>query len=287
MDVRKCSKCLATKPLTEFHQRPGGKPRGRQCKVCVNRANVAREAAQPEKATARVVAWREANPDKHSDQTKRRRKLKPELFRRNNVWTNFRVEFYEEWDRQQGLCASCTLPMRKDGREHDSVCVDHNRKCCNSPRSCGKCFRGLIHRNCNLALGYAQDNPAILLAAVDYIERWRAQGPRSDLPGHRTAEYRRAYKINFDEEWDRQAGLCLCCFLPMKLGGVDSDSVCIDHDRSCCNRQGSCGHCFRGLVHRNCNLVLGYSRENVHTLNSAVQYLESFSSRPFHNPVNP
>jgi hypothetical protein len=34
--------------------------------------------------------------------------------------------------------------------------------------------RGLIHRNCNLVLGYAKDSVKVLRCAIEYLERWQA-----------------------------------------------------------------------------------------------------------------
>lgn len=47
--------------------------------------------------------------------------------------------------------------------------IDHDHACCPGIHSCGECIRGLICGGCNAALGYARDNPAILLALADYL----------------------------------------------------------------------------------------------------------------------
>ena len=49
-----------------------------------------------------------------------------------------------------------------------NLAVDHNHTCCPSKQSCGNCIRGLLCSNCNLLLGNAQDNIAILLNAIEY-----------------------------------------------------------------------------------------------------------------------
>jgi len=53
------------------------------------------------------------------------------------------------------------------------LAVDHNHACCpggDHTRTCGKCIRGILCRQCNVALGLLQDDPATLRAAADYIE---------------------------------------------------------------------------------------------------------------------
>lgn len=45
-------------------------------------------------------------------------------------------------------CAVC-------GSKED-LCIDHDHKCCSGMRSCGKCVRGVLCRNHNLAEGYTK-----------------------------------------------------------------------------------------------------------------------------------
>ena len=37
-------------------------------------------------------------------------------------------------------------------------------------------IRGILCQHCNLAIGYAEDNPAMLRRMADYIERYDAEG---------------------------------------------------------------------------------------------------------------
>jgi len=70
----------------------------------------------------------------------------------------------EDWDAllisQAGRCAVCADPMQVPYVDHD--------------HETGK-VRALLCRDCNTMLGYAQDDPAILRGAVEYLERY-AQG---------------------------------------------------------------------------------------------------------------
>lgn len=67
---------------------------------------------------------------------------------------------------KQGGCAICHRPD-PGGK---GWMVDHDHACCPGERSCPKCRRGVLCAWCNNALGYAQDSPAILRAAADYLE---------------------------------------------------------------------------------------------------------------------
>jgi len=69
---------------------------------------------------------------------------------------------YEERLADQGnLCAICgTDTPGGKGQFH----ADHDHET-NQPR-------GVLCHNCNIALGNFRDNPEILRAAVEYLERW-------------------------------------------------------------------------------------------------------------------
>jgi hypothetical protein len=75
----------------------------------------------------------------------------------------------------KGLTADHGLPMEcglcgATGR----LVIDHDHTCCPGERTCGKCTRGFLCRGHNVGLGLFGDDPALLRAAADYIERHRA-----------------------------------------------------------------------------------------------------------------
>jgi hypothetical protein len=69
-------------------------------------------------------------------------------------------QFEQMFALQGSACAVC----RKTGV---TLCVDHCHRT-------GE-IRGLLCRRCNIALGYCDDDPDILLAAVAYLRSWRDQ----------------------------------------------------------------------------------------------------------------
>lgn len=86
------------------------------------------------------------------------------------------------------------------------------------------------------------------------IERWRSCGL--------TPETGRAL-------YEQQGGLCAVCLQPAPLADLH-----IDHDHSCCpSIRRSCGKCVRGLLCQGCNLGLGYLKDDVERLRSAINYL--------------
>lgn len=73
------------------------------------------------------------------------------------------LEQYEQIvANQDGKCAICRVDNSQSfGKE--KLCIDHSH-------STGK-VRGILCHKCNLILGFANDDPTLLRAAVDYLER--------------------------------------------------------------------------------------------------------------------
>lgn len=71
-------------------------------------------------------------------------------------------------EAQDGNCGSCRRDLESFGRR---PAIDHDHACCPYGSSCGKCVRGLLCMNCNVALGQVGDSRERLLALVDYLDR--------------------------------------------------------------------------------------------------------------------
>ena len=81
------------------------------------------------------------------------------------------------------------------------------------------------------------------------------------------------YNLSLEQYNDllkRQNNCCALCKLPF-----GNEAPRVDHDHRCCPGKKSCGKCVRGLLHNNCNRVLGFLKDDVVLLKLAVQYLES------------
>lgn len=175
--MKTCTKCGDAKEENEenfYRIKRTGKFRS-CCKACHNADNIARAAANPGVHNARSKAWRDAHPEQHIATVRAWQRRNPERFQANTKRYQYGIDFDALWVAQNGLCASCHEPMTRNGKEIDSVCVDHDRSCCSGKKSCGKCVRGLIHRNCNLVLGYAKDDVKVLRCAIEYLERWQSR----------------------------------------------------------------------------------------------------------------
>jgi hypothetical protein len=98
----------------------------------------------------------------------------------------------EEYDQilagQGGGCAICGKTQEVNGNR---LAVDHDHSCCPSTRSCGKCVRGILCRECNRALGLFKESPEIVRSAIQYLNNPPfAEMPRELMEQRTTAPTR-------------------------------------------------------------------------------------------------
>lgn len=105
-----------------------------------------------------------------------------------------------------------------------------------------------------------------------YVRKYKSNHPE------RVAELDWSYKIKtrfnissekYYEMLESQNGVCAGC-----LNKPGNKKLAIDHDRSCCSGDKSCGECVRGLLCSNCNTAIGLLKENVATIERLVKYME-------------
>ena len=87
---------------------------------------------------------------------------------------------------------------------------------------------------------------------------------------------------NLVSTYESQGGGCAICnkSLPHPADeNGDKWQTNIDHDHTCCPTETSCGECIRGMLCRDCNLMLGHAKDNLSTLKKAVEYLERTSKK--------
>lgn len=148
-DVAKvCKKCGKLKALDEFPSsgRHDGSTKG-ECKECFR---------------VRWNAWRQANAESHRAAVARYRKSRPDrrLPDRVRKYGLTAAMAHEMLAAQQGGCAICyrSIDFTTPGLCH----VDHNHDTNE--------VRALLCRYCNVMLGQAFDDPAVLRAAAAYLE---------------------------------------------------------------------------------------------------------------------
>jgi len=138
-DDMQCNKCNEYKPQSEFFKEASSKRGYRYaCKDC---------------EAPRFKKYREDNQEKISSS-----RLK---WNRKRSY-NFPPELFDERFNEQGkICAICKSP-NANGR--GTFHADHNHQT-NQPR-------GILCHNCNVALGNFKDNPELLQAAIEYLDKY-------------------------------------------------------------------------------------------------------------------
>jgi hypothetical protein len=87
-------------------------------------------------------------------------------------------DFATTWLRADGKCENpgCRRALDLD---NGTWAIDHDHSCCPSTRTCGKCIRGLLCPQCNVATGFLGDSVSKALGLVEYLHRSTAtQSPR-------------------------------------------------------------------------------------------------------------
>jgi hypothetical protein len=137
---------------------------------------------------------------------------------------------------------------------------------------------------CHAALGEEQFRPSprnkggrasICKAChVGLTQNWRRNNPnkvRNSRLKHKFSLTSAAY----DAMLSTQNGVCAICGQPetmMRRGQVVALSV--DHDRTCCPTERSCGSCIRGLLCYSCNTGIARFNDNPAILQKAIQYIQ-------------
>lgn len=149
--TKRCPKCEEVKDVSDF---PG--KTNSYCKPCNN------EYAR---------AYRKANPDVHRKASARHIAKDPKAYYRKQNLRRFGLTpetFDALLESQAGRCAICRTGIPTGHGWH----VDHDHACCPPPgRTCGKCVRAILCSECNTGLGKFRDDPAVLRAAAEYLER--------------------------------------------------------------------------------------------------------------------
>ena len=119
---------------------------------------------------ARDLAGKRAQYQKHKHKLADRHKVRyaddPDRFRAYHYKHRYGVTMDQvrQMHKEQGqACAICSKHIPITGAKRvELAAVDH----CHSTKK----VRGLLCRPCNLLLGHAGDRPAVLMAAIKYLE---------------------------------------------------------------------------------------------------------------------
>jgi hypothetical protein len=134
-----------------------------------NRA-AARRYRETHKDQIKVAAqrYRESHRDQINERSRLKWRTDPELREKRRLWQRKNVfkkvygismaEYEAMFERQGGACAICK-------RTGVTLCVDHSHLT-------GE-VRGLLCSQCNSAIGFCSDDPAVLQAAAAYLQAAR------------------------------------------------------------------------------------------------------------------
>lgn len=135
--MKKCTKCNLEKPLDQFAlKRDRASGVQSSCKQCQNEYH----------------RKRYANNAQYRDDRKNQAKLRKKVFGHSYLQYGITKEQLACMSSQSdGMCYAC--------HKRPWACVDHDHQCCaGDKKTCGQCVRGLLCRQCNLALGFLSDS---------------------------------------------------------------------------------------------------------------------------------
>lgn len=161
MDTKKCKKCGQVKSLGEFYSHKTTRDRLKhECKLCSlaysKEYDKGRSEVRSKRAKERYLVNREKNLEYNKTRDPRRRLAAA-------LKHHYKMSL-EEWDAmmelQGGVCAICGGGPKPNRKRLD---VDHD------PLTSK--IRGLLCGPCNRTIAQGRNNPTILRACADYLER--------------------------------------------------------------------------------------------------------------------
>jgi Autographiviridae endonuclease VII len=133
------------------------------------------ERLERNRAAARL--YRETHKEQINERARLKWRADPELREKRRLWQRKNVfqkvygismaDYEAMFERQGGACAICK-------RTGVTLCVDH----CHLTGE----VRGLLCSQCNSAIGFCSDDPAVLLAAAAYLQAARDRQKAQDGP---------------------------------------------------------------------------------------------------------
>lgn len=112
----------------------------------------------------------------------------------------------------------------------------------------------------------------------DCQNSYTAEHRRNNPDYYRSVQLRNKFKMTI-EDYERmeRAQKKRCAICGKKEAARDAwggiKRLAVDHDRSCCPTDKTCGNCIRGLICQKCNILVGLADENPDLLVAAAAYL--------------
>lgn len=134
---------------------------------------------------------------------------------------------------------------------------------------CNKEPRFKPHARCHLCFKKRRNS----IRDVEKTNKQNRESLKRNYLSRRKYVYRTRYGITEDQyqqmlkDQDYRCAICGTHQEDQKI------RMSVDHDHKCCPGLYSCGKCLRGLLCRNCNLMLGVLKDEEEILQAAINYL--------------
>jgi hypothetical protein len=217
-----------------------------------------RLAKRRESSKAHYAAWRAVNPTQPRPKDIRTARVKQQ-----SICHPLKREY------SRGLCRACYMRERRATSGGIPPTCGHPERRNYAHGKCHACYQSW-RRN---------TDPAKLEASRESGRKHR-EAVRSNPEKHESVkalqrESRRKSEFGISgeqygaalDEQERRCAICRSVFTEYQ----DGNPPCIDH----CHDKNE----FRGLLCRGCNLMLGYAKDSIEILQSAIRYLEAFNAK--------
>ena len=171
-NYKTCKTCKQALPFSDYNKEPRSKDKlFYSCKKCNNiyrqelRANRPKTEEQLKIHREKNKIHYERNKAKKAIYSKNRRKDHPEIYRDTAYKYKYGISIdnYKKLLVEQNNCCAICKISQKDINYH--LVVDHCHVSSN--------VRGLLCRNCNLALGYLKDNIETINSTLSYLNKYK------------------------------------------------------------------------------------------------------------------
>ena len=155
-------------------------------------------------------------------------------------------------------------------------CQECGKKCDKRSKKktglCRDCFLKSVNTNGEakcITCGEATSEPRADYCKTCWLNR-EVEGRKTTYRKYRLKSWFKLSLDEYDKMLKKQDNKCAICLIDQS---ELSKSLSVDHDRSCCPGEKSCGECIRGLLCSNCNFAIGQFKDNETTMKSAIKYI--------------